>query len=270
MAETPLRRRTLQVLISHALLRWESAITIGLAIVAIGLFPHPFPFWQWWYWLVLFVAAEALIIWTSLNDTRTNESVVADMLRQRYNPGAIRQVRLKAQVDKAVEYRQGIERQIAQTRAGLLRDRLTNIAGRVDDWMAQIIGLAQRLDRLSSDDLVQRDLRATPEEIAQYRRRLSQAQDAEMRGQLQTVLESKQTQLANLQELTRCMESGQLRLDNTVSDLGTLYSQFMLLEARDVESGRVQRLSQDIDNEVASLADVVSTLDELYKKSAEA
>ncbi|MHB0877370.1 MAG: hypothetical protein ACYC5O_15140 [Anaerolineae bacterium] len=270
MAETPLRRRTLQALIAHALLRWESAVTIALAIVAIGLFPRPFPFWQWWYWLVLFLAAEVLIIWTSLNDQRTGERVVAEMLRQRYSPGSIRQVRLRGQVDKAIEYRQGIERQIAQTRPGVLRDRLLTIANRVDEWMAQIVGLAQRLDRLSSDDLIQRDARATPEEIAQYRRRLTQAQDEGMRQQLQMVLASKETQLANLRQLARSMESGQLQLDNTVSDLGTLYSQFVLLEARDVESGRVQRLSQDIDDEIASLADVVSTLDELYKKSAEA
>lgn len=270
MAETPLQRRTLQALIGHALLRWESAATIGLAIVAIGLFPRPFPLWRWWYWLLLFLAAEVLIVWTSLNDARTAERVVADMLRQRYDPSGIHQARLRAQVEKAVEYRQGIERQIAKTRAGVLRDRLLTIAGRVDDWMAQIVGLAQRLDRLSSDSLIQRDARVTPDEIAQYRRRLAQAQDEQMRQQLQNVLTSKETQLANLNELARCMESGVLQLDNTVSDLGTLYSQFVLLEAHDVESGRVQRLSQDIDDEIASLADVVSTLDELYKKSAEA
>ena len=101
-------------------------------------------------------------------------------------------------------------------------------------------------------------------------RRLEDAGDPRMRQQLEMVLASKEEQLANLSELARTVEGGHLQLENTVSDLGTLYSQFALLEARDVESGRVQRMSQDIDEVIAALGDVISTLDQLYKKSAEA
>jgi uncharacterized protein YoxC len=65
------------------------------------------------------------------------------------------------------------------------------------------------------------------------------------------------------------MERGQLQLENTVNSLGTIYSQVVLLEAQDVDSGRMRRLSEDIEQQVASLNDVVSTLDELYRRSAE-
>jgi len=55
-----------------------------------------------------------------------------------------------------------------------------------------------------------------------------------------------------------------------VSALGTIYSQVLLLEAKDTDSRRMQRLTRDISDETKSLADIVSTLDELYEKSSEA
>ena len=269
MAETPLWHRSKRAILAHGFLRLESAITIGLAIVAIGLFPRPFPFWRWWYWLIIFAIAEVLIVYTSITDERTAEQVIAEMLRQRYNPDRLRVPHLRAQLEQAVRYRQAMERQILTRRQGVLRDRLLDMVARVDRWLAQIWTLAQRLDRLSNDNLVQRDLQEAPGAIAQYRSRLQVAQDARMRDDLGRALASKQAQLANLQELARTMERGQLQLENTISDLGTIYSQVLLLEARDVDSGTMQRLGQDIDEQVKALSDIVSTLDELYQKSAE-
>ena len=270
MVKSALWRRAWRAILSHALLRWESAVTIALAIVAIGLFPRPFALWQWWYWLIIFAAAEALIIWTSITDARTGERVVTDMLRQRFDPSKVLQTSLRTQFEQALQYRQALEVQIGRTRKGVLRDRLTNVAGRVDEWMLQIGKLAERLDQLGSNSLIQTDAKETPEAITRYRSRLHNTQDEQVRQQLQSLLASKETQQANLQELARTMERGQLQLENTVSDLGIMYSQFVLLEARDIDSGRLQRLSQDIDEQVAALADVVQTLDELYKKSSEA
>lgn len=270
MAESTFWRRAWRAILSYALLRWESAVTIALAIITIGLFPRPFSFWQWWYWLIIFAVAEVLIIWTSVTDARTGERVVADMLRQRFDPGKVHQPHLRAQVEQALQYRQAIEVQIGRTRKGVLRDHLTNVAARIDEWMVQISKLAERLDYLGGNSLIQSDAKETPEAIARYRARLRNTEDEQVRQQLQSLLASKEAQQANLQELARTMERGQLQLENTVSDLGTMYSQFVLLEARDIDSGRLQRLSQDIDEQVAALADVVQTLDELYKKSSEA
>ncbi|MGI6209059.1 MAG: hypothetical protein ACOYEW_12725 [Anaerolineae bacterium] len=269
MGESTLRRRSWWAILAHALFRIESALNIALAILAIGLLPRPFLWWQWWYWLILFGLAEVLIIWTSITDARTGERVVAEMLRERFDPGRLRLPHLQAEVERALQYRTGIEAGIARRREGLLRDRLLDIAGQVDQWLAQVYGLAERLDRLSSDRLVQRDLKAAPDDIARYRTRIQNEGDPEVRAHLERALASKQTQLANLQELARTMERGQLQLENTVNSLGTIYSQVVLLEAQDVDSGRMRRLSEDIEQQVASLNDVVSTLDELYRRSAE-
>lgn len=269
MAESTLWRRAWRTILMHAITRPESAITIALAIITIGLFPRPFVFWRWWFWLILFLVAELLIVYTSIRDERTAEQVVGEMLRERYNPVTITRPTLRAQVERALQYRQSIQHQVDSTRRGVLRDHLAQTADSVDEWLGQVYALAQRLDRLSADPIIQKDLQAAPGEIARYRTRLEQADDDGVKQQLQQAITSKETQLSNLEQLARTMERGQLQLENTVSALGTIYSQFLLLEAQDVESGRMSRLNQDIAEQVKSLNDVVSTLDELYHRSAE-
>ena len=65
------------------------------------------------------------------------------------------------------------------------------------------------------------------------------------------------------------MEKAEYRLDETLTALGTVYSQILVVDARDVESGRAQRLDQDIDEQVQALQDIVETVDELQKGSAD-
>jgi hypothetical protein len=61
------------------------------------------------------------------------------------------------------------------------------------------------------------------------------------------------------------MEQGQFQLESTLTAMGTVYSQMMLLGSRDIASGRAQRLQQDVDDQVQALQDVVQTMDEVYR-----
>ena len=61
------------------------------------------------------------------------------------------------------------------------------------------------------------------------------------------------------------MEQAQFQLESTITAMGTVYSQMMLLGSRDVASGRAQRLQQDIADQVQALQDVVHTVDEVYQ-----
>ena len=49
-----LRDRAARTLLSYAVLRWESAITLALTLVLSILARDPFagalPFWRWWFW----------------------------------------------------------------------------------------------------------------------------------------------------------------------------------------------------------------------------
>jgi hypothetical protein len=60
------------------------------------------------------------------------------------------------------------------------------------------------------------------------------------------------------------MEKAQYQLETTLTALGTVYSQLQLISAKDIDSGRAQRLRQDIEDQIAALQSVQSTLDEVY------
>ncbi len=53
-------------------------------------------------------------------------------------------------------------------------------------------------------------------------------------------------------------------MENTLAALGTLYTQLQLIGAKDVDSGRTQRLQEDIAEQIASLQDIAEAMDEVY------
>ena len=50
--------------------------------------------------------------------------------------------------------------------------------------------------------------------------------------------------------------------------MGTIYSQLLLVGVKDIDSGRAQRLREDITEQVKQLQDVVSSMDEVYRARA--
>jgi hypothetical protein len=60
------------------------------------------------------------------------------------------------------------------------------------------------------------------------------------------------------------MERAQLQLETTLSSLGTIYSQTMLVGAKDIDSGRAKRLRQEISEEVQELDHILVAMDEVY------
>jgi hypothetical protein len=63
------------------------------------------------------------------------------------------------------------------------------------------------------------------------------------------------------------MERAQLQLETTLSSLGTIYSQTMLVGAKDIDSGRAKRLRQEISEEVVELDNILVAMDEVYASS---
>jgi hypothetical protein len=63
------------------------------------------------------------------------------------------------------------------------------------------------------------------------------------------------------------MSRANLQLENTLAAMGTVYMQVRLLGAKDVDSGRVQRLQADMSEQVSALEDVSAAMDEVYAAS---
>jgi chromosome segregation ATPase len=261
-----LQEQATRAILSYAVFRLESALITALTIVLVFLFPHPFGWWQWWMWLALGIVAEALIIYTSVTDPETGRQVVAEMLHQQFNPRSLQSPRIRGRMDRALEYREQIEQTIRQRGDGALKAHLRETTARVDDWLAHIFNLAQRLDRYEQDPIVARDKDDFPQEVARIRQRLQREGDPSVREQMQEVIRQREAQQANLERLENTMERAEFRMEETLAALGTLYSQLLLLHAGAVDSGRAQRLRQDIADQVAALQDTIEAMDEVYER----
>ncbi|MDH7486970.1 MAG: hypothetical protein QHJ81_11920 [Anaerolineae bacterium] len=252
-----------RAIIQHAFLRWESAVIVAGTLL-LSFFSHPFPWWPWWGWPLLGVIAEALIVYTSLTDAETAARVVAELFREQFDPRQVQDRKLRDRLSQALEYRERIDRAVRQQRESVLRQHLADMAAGIDDWISQMFRLARRLDTYHADTVIQRDLKAVPKEIESLQARLRLETDPAVRGQMEATLESKRTQWRSLQKLDDTMERAELQTEHSLSALGTVYSQLLLIGASEVDSGRAQRLREDIRQQVMSLQDMVDSINEVY------
>jgi outer membrane protein TolC len=79
-----------------------------------------------------------------------------------------------------------------------------------------------------------------------------------------------QRQLDTLASLDDTIQRAKLQLENSLTSLGTIYSQTMLVDAKDIDSGRARRLRQEIADEVTELHDVLIAMDEVYSAEGSA
>lgn len=264
-----IEQRAQRAIIQHAFLRWESALVIAGTILLSVFLPRPFPWWPWWGWPALGLVAEALIVYTSITDVDTAASVVADIFREAFDPRQFQDKALRGKLTQAVEYRERIDRAVRQQRESVLREHLTDVATGIDDWISQIFRLARRLDTYRSDDVIARDLKAVPQEMQNLSARLRLEGDSTVRQQMETTLSSMIAQQRSLTKLDDTMERADLQMDHSLAALGTVYSQVLLVGAREVDSSRTQRLREDIREQVTSLEEMLDSINEVYDYRAE-
>ena len=263
---TDIERRARRAIVENALLRAESAIVIAGVILLTFFIPRPFPFWPPWGWVALGAVAEVLIVVTSLTDAATNERVVSALFREEFNPRAIRNKALREKVERALEYQQRIEAAVQGAREGPLRTHMRETARGIGDWIATIFRLAQRLDAYLADDLIRQDMSAVKPSIANLQARLRTEDDPAVRAQLQATIQSKEQHLASLEKLDNTMQRADYLLEQSLSAMGTVYSQIQLIGAKDVDSPRAQTLRRSIAEQVAQLQDVIGAMDEVYHR----
>jgi hypothetical protein len=264
-----LRSRALRAMLSHAFFRWESAVIIATFFIVLPaltlLLGSWIPWLPWWIWLLVGAVAETAILWASLSDEATAARVVAEMFRHQFDPRTLRQTQLRDRVEKALEYRARIEEVVQRTQKGVLREHLAETARQITTWIEQVYALARRLDAYESDPVLKQDLRSVPLAIKNFNSRLDLEDDRAVQAQLRETIASKEAQWANLQRLQNTMEKAEYQLENTLAAMGTVYAQLQLMGAKDVDSGRAQRLREDIAEQVTALQDVLETMDEVYK-----
>jgi hypothetical protein len=131
--------------------------------------------------------------------------------------------------------------------------------------LESIYNLAQRLDRFQQEkNILERDKKRATARIRELTQKLQREEDEAVRSQIQTTTENLQRQYSTILQLENTMERAQLQLETTLSSLGTIYSQTMLVGAKDIDSGRAKRLRQEISEEVQELDNILVAMDEVY------
>jgi hypothetical protein len=245
-------------------------IAITLLLTVFGPQLDAVSFVPAWGWLLGGLIAEAMLVYSSYTDAETGRKVVADMLKAEFEPERLKDKKLQAQVEQALDYRGRITTAIRERQDSVLKDSLASTAVDIDEWLASIYTLARRLDRYKQEKAVlERDKNRAAERIRQLEARSDVEADAQVKQQIAVTSESMRRQISTIETLEKTMDRANLQLENTLSALGTIYSQTMLAGAKDIDSARAKRLSQDIHDEVQQLDNILVAMDEVYAESAQ-
>ncbi|HEX9923463.1 MAG TPA: hypothetical protein VGD99_12470, partial [Anaerolineae bacterium] len=174
----------------------------------------------------------------------------------------ISEEQLQAYLDQAQAYKAQIDRAIKQTAGTSDASHLTKLQGQIDTWTEAINELVQRLNSLRADQVIRRDLSTVPKAIADLEKRVANETDAATKTQLERVLANRRKQLASLQELQNMIKRAEIQIENTLSMLGTIYSQILTGQSTS-HVADYGRLSTDVDEEVRLLQDHLEALREV-------
>ncbi len=258
-ARRNLEKRARNAILQEAFFRWESAVNVSLMMILAVAMPS-----VWWLFVGLGAVLELGLGISTMRNPAINAKAVATIFEREYQPNALKSKAMRQKLNKALNYLTRIEEAVMQSKDGPLRDRLRRTTTEVIDWVEAIHRLAVRIERYQENMLIAKDMRNVPKIIDQLQARWAQEDDEAVRRQLEQTIADRKRQYANLESLQNTMESAGLQLDRTLSALGTVYSQLLMLDAKSESSGRAERLQEEISEQVHQLQDITAAMDEVY------
>lgn len=266
-----LRDRLQKALVREAIFRPESALVISISLLLAVFAPQVdfLSFIPFWAWLLGGLVAEGALVYSSLSDPEFGRQVAAKVLHREFEPGKLHDTLLQERMAEALDYRVRIENAIRHQDDSLIKDELSQTAAHMDEWLEHIYHLALRIDRYQRErDVLERDYERTSQRIAELEQQLAGEDNPRVQAQITATLESKKRQQATLEKLSDTIRRAELQLETSHTHLATIYSQTMLVDAKDIDSGQAQRLRQEISGEVDEIQDILLAMDEVYAANA--
>jgi rubrerythrin len=253
--------RTIFSVASALSLAGNIVVSGALAIFGFPLLALPLFF----IWLI----AQAILLYFAATNEKSHAKVIEEMLRPRvqFNPAAIQDSTLRAKVDEALKYWELIENTVTKSPETSMRDRFERTTREVTHWLQAVYDLATRVDKFQVNPVIRQDLQRVPADIRTLEKKLAQEDSPEVRRQLERTIADKQRHLQTLKNLEDSMDRASYQLDSTISALGTIYSQLLLVGSKDEAGNRVNRLQDEISEQVQRLEDLSEVMDEVYQSS---
>jgi hypothetical protein len=264
-----LRQRTRGKLIQNAIFSPLSALIIAAGIILVGL-QVPIPILTDALgvppvaWLAGIVPLWLGVVGANVASKSAGEQAASQALREQFDVNRITTPSLRMNVGQAIAYRERIDKAVTRFADSGMQGRMQDVANQVEEWVRSIYALASRLDAFQHDSVIKNDLQAVPDSIRKLKQRLNSEDNEAIKHELNDTIARRQAQYDNLRKLENTMERAELQLEKTLTALGTVYSQMLLVDAKDVDSSKAQRLRDNITEQVNSLQDVLSSMDEVY------
>jgi len=110
--------------------------------------------------------------------------------------------------------------------------------------------------------MIRKDLKQVPKSIASLEARISRESEPMMIAQLERTLEHRRQQLATLEKLQLNIQMAEVKIESTLSMLGTIYSQILTGQSTR-QMADYRRLLDEVDEEVYTLQDHLEALEEV-------
>lgn len=193
-------------------------------------------------------------------DSRQTPSTKA--ARPSKSSGKLADDSLRRYVEQAEAYQLEIGQLAHNPTGGANQVQLQELTTHLNVWTGAVTSLAQRIDGFRQNRLVGQDLKEVPKSIASLETRLKSEADPALRTELERTLTNRRQQWAALEKLQRNINMAEIKLENTVSMLGTIYSQILVGQSTTQVAG-YRRLLTQIDDEVLTLQDHLEALEEI-------
>lgn len=262
----PVKERALGAILRNAVFSWQTGLTLLVTLILyFGVPIESIPGWQQWFWLALGGVAEAAFIVSNLSDPNAATQAVAKAFEGQYDLSQIHSPVSRQRLQSALEYRRNMMT-LAGRHQGAMRTNMQQTIADINDWIGHMYDLAQHIDAFDNNDLVERDRKMVPEQIKKTQIRIDNEADPTVRRDLEEQLKTLTQQRENLDATVNSVKRAEIQLESTLSSLGTIYAQMSLLGTKEVDSSRAQRLRLEIKDEVSSLQDTISAMEEVQSQ----
>jgi hypothetical protein len=266
MEQNNIRQRATSAVLQKAIFSWQIGLTVIFTLLLFAIGPTPFEFWQDWFWLVGGGLAGAAFVFGTLTDEDAVQEAVARQFEQQFDLTKIKNRTSRKHLNDAMEYRRNMT-VLAKRANGALRTSLLQTVDDVNQWIAHMYDLAQHIDAFASNDLVERDRRTVPQQLERTRIRMEREQAPQVKEELARQVNQLEQQLSHLEATRQNIRRAEIQLETTLSSLATVYAQMALLGAKEVDSGRAQRLRLDIHDEITGLQDTIDAMEEVQSQT---
>ena len=254
-------------IVQNALMRWEGVLLFASGFLASFLtytFNAQLPIPNF-TWVILGLVGYLAVVYSSLSDSKSNEQLVEKVLEEKFVAPKIDNLQLRQKIAEGLEYRRKIDEQVKLQRDSALRIQLQGVADQFDEWLKEIYALADRIDEYQKQrPYLEKSFLSAKNRLDKLQKDLARTTDPRVRKDLEETISNVNRQLQTIRDLDSTIKRAELRLDNTLTSMATIYPQTLLIDAKEVDNSRFRRLQQDISEEVNQLSDLLGAMDDVY------